>query len=170
MLDDKGYRYNVGIIIINQNKKVFWAKRTCEEAWQFPQGGIKKGESPDNAMLRELYEETGLKPNHIQLIGKTNNWLYYDVPNYLIKNNWKGKYKGQRQIWFLLNFVGNEEDIILNRKENPEFDAWRWLDYHEAPSLVINFKKKIYCNALTELSNYIFFGEELEEIKLKLSR
>ncbi|OUV03717.1 MAG: RNA pyrophosphohydrolase [Betaproteobacteria bacterium TMED82] len=171
MLDDKGYRPNVGIIIVNPNRKVFWAKRTGEQAWQFPQGGVKKGESVDSAMFRELKEETGLTASKVEAIGKTRDWLYYDVPHNLIKKNLKGlPYKGQKQIWYLLKFLGTSSNIRLGKKEEAEFDGWKWIEYHDPVRLVINFKKEVYCKALAELAPLLFRDQELEDVKLKLSR
>ena len=100
MLDKEGYRPNVGIILANQRNEVFWGKRVNQHAWQFPQGGIKSGESPKQAMFRELEEETGLKPEHVRILGRTRDWLRYEVPEKWIRRDWRGTYKGQKQIWY----------------------------------------------------------------------
>ena len=105
MLDKEGYRPNVGIILVNSRNQVFWGKRIREHSWQFPQGGIAHGENPEQAMLRELYEETGLLPEHVKIIGRTRNWLRYDVPTRWVKRDFRNHYKGQKQIWFLLRMV-----------------------------------------------------------------
>jgi putative (di)nucleoside polyphosphate hydrolase len=102
MLDREGFRPNVGIVLVNHRNEVFWGKRIREHSWQFPQGGIKKGESPEQAMLRELEEETGLKPEHVRIIGRTRDWLRYEVPKQWIRREWRSTYRGQKQIWFLL--------------------------------------------------------------------
>ena len=155
MIDNEGYRPNVGIIILNDNNKVLWAKRVAEDAWQFPQGGINKGESPEVAMYRELMEEVGLSSDHIQIIGKTKNWLRYDVPSQWLRRDGSSHYKGQKQIWFLLKFIGKDSDVFLTNSEKPEFDSWRWDDYWSPLNQVVDFKREVYEKALTELSDYL---------------
>lgn len=101
-----------------------------EQAWQFPQGGIKREEDPQQAMYRELFEETGLRPEHVELIARTKDWLHYDVPDRWIRREWRGHYRGQKQIWFLLRMLGVDADIELKSgSERPEFDAWVWHDF-----------------------------------------
>jgi len=156
MLDREGYRPNVGIILTNQRHEVFWGKRIREHSWQFPQGGIKKGETPEQAMFRELYEEVGLKPEHVRILGRTRDWLRYDVPQHWVRRAWRGTYKGQKQIWFLLRLVGRDSDICLRATAKPEFDAWRWSDYWAPLESVIEFKREVYHRALTELAHYLF--------------
>lgn len=156
MLDREGYRPNVGIILINQRNEVFWGKRIREHSWQFPQGGIKKGESPEQAMFRELYEEVGLKPEHVRILGRTRDWLRYDVPRQWVRREWRGTYKGQKQIWFLLRLTGRDSDVSLRATEKPEFDAWRWSNYWVPLDSVIEFKREVYERALTELARLIF--------------
>lgn len=155
MVDDEGYRANVGIIILNNEKKVLWAKRVNEMAWQFPQGGIYPGEIPDEAMQRELMEEVGLTQNKIEIIARTKDWLRYDVPINWIRRDGQGKYRGQKQIWYLLKFVGNDKDIFLQSSNKPEFDDWKWVDYWSPVDQVIEFKRKVYQQALEELSVYL---------------
>ena len=94
MIDKEGYRANVGIVVCNNKKKVLWAKRANEDAWQFPQGGINEGESPKEAMFRELKEEVGLEPSHVEIIARTKDWLRYDVPKNWIRRDWRDRYKG----------------------------------------------------------------------------
>ena len=151
MLDRDGYRPNVGIIICNTQDKVFWGKRVREHSWQFPQGGIKYGESPEQAMYRELMEEVGLKPEHVQILGRTRDWLRYDVPDHWVKREWRGSYRGQKQIWYLLRMVGRDTDVSLRASSHPEFDAWRWNDYWVDMDSVIEFKREVYKLALNEL-------------------
>ncbi len=170
MFNQKAYRRNIGIIILNDKNNVFWAKRINEYAWQFPQGGIKKGETLEKAMFRELKEETGLENNHVKIIGRTKKWLYYDVPSKLIKKDWKKSYKGQKQIWFLLKLIGEEKNINLDSQEgHSEFDDWMWQDYIVPASKVVDFKKDIYKRVLLELAPYIFSKSELESVRVKLS-
>jgi putative (di)nucleoside polyphosphate hydrolase len=155
MLDREGYRPNVGIILVNQHDEVFWGKRIGEHSWQFPQGGIKKGETPEQAMFRELQEEVGLEPEHVRIIGRTRDWLRYDVPKQWVRREWRGTYKGQKQIWFLLRMVGRDSDVSLRASSHPEFDAWRWNDYWVPLEAVIEFKRTVYELALTELSRLL---------------
>ena len=151
MLDRDGYRPNVGIILLNQNNEVFWGKRVREHSWQFPQGGIDRGESPEVAMFQELEEEVGLQREHVQLIGRTREWLRYDVPEQWVRREWRGHYRGQKQIWFLLRLIGKDSDINLRYSAHPEFDAWRWHDYWIPLDSVIEFKREVYRAALDEL-------------------
>jgi len=156
MLDREGYRPNVGIILVNQKNQVFWGKRVREHAWQFPQGGIKFGESPVQAMFRELHEEVGLKPEHVRILGRTKDWLRYDVPDHFIRRDSRGHYRGQKQIWFLLRLVGRDSDVSLRATAHPEFDAWRWSPYWVSLDAVIDFKRDVYKLALTELGQLLF--------------
>lgn len=156
MLDKEGYRPNVGIVLVNHRNEVFWGKRIREHSWQFPQGGIKRGETPEQAMYRELHEEVGLRPEHVRVIGRTRDWLRYDVPNHWVRREWRGHYRGQKQIWFLLRLVGRDTDVSLRATEQPEFDAWRWHDFWVPLETVIEFKREVYERALTELSRYLF--------------
>ncbi|MEA3121603.1 MAG: putative (di)nucleoside polyphosphate hydrolase [Paraburkholderia sp.] len=155
MLDREGFRPNVGIILLNAHNEVFWGKRLREHSWQFPQGGIKYGETPLQAMYRELHEETGLHPEHVKIIGRTRDWLRYEVPDKFIKREVRGHYRGQKQIWFLLRMIGRDCDICLRATDHPEFDAWRWNDYWVPLDAVIEFKRDVYQLALTELSRFL---------------
>ena len=163
MLDREGYRPNVGIVLINNDNLVFWGKRLREHSWQFPQGGIKPGESPETAMYRELFEETGLLPQHVKILGRTRDWLRYDVPNNWVKREWRGSYRGQKQIWYLLKLIGKDSDIHLRATRQPEFDGWRWHEYWAPIDEVIEFKKNVYERALTELSCFARGVESMGE-------
>ena len=156
MLDKDGYRPNVGIILLNSRNEVFWGKRVRQHSWQFPQGGIKYGESPEQAMLRELWEEVGLKAEHVKIVGRTREWLRYDVPEQWIRRELRGNYRGQKQIWFLLRLTGRDCDVCLRATAHPEFDAWRWHDYWVPLETVIEFKRDVYQQALLELSRFVF--------------
>ena len=160
MLDRDGYRPNVGIILVNSRNEVFWGKRIREHSWQFPQGGIKRGESPEQAMYRELHEEVGLMPEHVRIIARTRDWLRYDVPTNWVRRDWRGHYRGQKQIWFLLRMVGRDCDVQLRATEHPEFDAWRWNDYWIPLDSVIEFKREVYRMALDELARHLFRSQE----------
>ena len=155
MLDREGFRPNVGIILLNARNQVFWGKRLRTHSWQFPQGGIKYGESPEQAMLRELHEEVGLKPEHVRILARTRDWLRYEVPDHFIRKDARGHYRGQKQIWFLLRLMGHDSDLDLRATDHPEFDAWRWNDYWVPLELVIEFKRDVYQMALSELARFL---------------
>ncbi len=155
VLDKEGYRPNVGIILANQRNEVFWGKRVHQHAWQFPQGGIQHGETPLQAMFRELGEEIGLQRMHVKILGRTRDWLRYEVPDHFIRRDARGHYRGQKQIWFLLMLMGRDSDLDLRASDHPEFDAWRWNDYWVPLDMVIEFKREVYQLALTELSRYL---------------
>lgn len=162
MLDKEGYRPNVGIILTNQRNEVFWGKRVREHAWQFPQGGIKPGESPEAAMYRELMEEVGLLPHHVKILGRTRDWLRYDVPSSWVRREWRSSFRGQKQIWFLLRLIGRESDLSLRATDHPEFDAWRWHRYWAPAIEVVDFKQEVYNNALQELARFLHNLENQE--------
>lgn len=155
MLDREGFRPNVGIILLNHRNQVFWGKRIRTHSWQFPQGGIKHGESPEQAMFRELHEEVGLLPDHVRIVARTRDWLRYEVPNHFIRKDARGHYKGQKQIWFLLQLMGRDTDMNLRASNHPEFDAWRWHDYWIPLDTVIEFKRDVYQLALSELARFV---------------
>ena len=155
MLDREGFRPNVGIVLLNARNQVFWGKRLRTHSWQFPQGGIKHGETPEQAMFRELHEEVGLHPEHVQIIARTRDWLRYEVPDHFIRREARGHYKGQKQIWFLLRLTGHDSDVCLRATDHPEFDAWRWNDYWVELDTVIEFKRAVYQQALSELSHLL---------------
>jgi putative (di)nucleoside polyphosphate hydrolase len=156
MLDRDGFRPNVGIILANDCDQVFWGKRVRQHAWQFPQGGIHSGESPQEAMYRELHEEVGLLPGHVRILGRTREWLRYEVPDCWRRREWRHCYKGQKQIWFLLRLIGHDSDVCLRASDKPEFDAWRWHDYWVPMNDVVDFKRQVYADALAELSRLLF--------------
>jgi len=155
MLDRDGYRPNVGIVLCNARNEVFWGKRIKEHSWQFPQGGIKHGETPEQAMFRELEEEVGLKAHHVKILGRTRNWLRYKVPAQWVRREWRSSYKGQKQIWFLLRLIAPDSEVSLRASEHPEFDAWRWHEYWIPLENVIEFKREVYIQALNELARYL---------------
>lgn len=155
MIDREGYRPNVGIIICNDQNEVFWGKRVRQDAWQFPQGGIKHGESPQEAMFRELHEEVGLLPKHVSILGRTRNWMRYEVPREWMRRSWQGHYRGQKQIWFLLRLVAQDHAVHLRASAKPEFDAWRWHEYWAPADEVVEFKRAVYRLALTELEHLL---------------
>ncbi|MBT3348127.1 MAG: RNA pyrophosphohydrolase [Thiotrichales bacterium] len=153
MIDENGYRPNVGIVVINSENRLFWGRRVGQDGWQFPQGGIKMGESPEDALYRELYEEVGLKPEHVEILGSTRGWLKYQLPKRCIRSEQKPLCIGQKQKWFLLRLVAQDNSFNLDSVEHPEFDEWRWVDYWDPIGDVIYFKKSVYRKALCELSH-----------------
>lgn len=155
MLDREGFRPNVGIILLNQRNQVFWGKRIRSHSWQFPQGGIDRGETPEQAMYRELHEEVGLQPEHVCIVARTRDWLRYEVPDRFIRRDARGHYKGQKQIWYLLRLVAQDWHLNLRATSHPEFDAWRWHDYWVPLDVVVEFKRGVYEMALTELARYL---------------
>lgn len=152
MIDEEGFRANVGIILTNDQDEVFWAKRIGQRAWQFPQGGIRQYESPEEAMFRELREEVGLRPEHVEIIASTNDWLRYRLPKHLLRRDSKPLCIGQKQRWFLLRMACGEDEVCFDTTGQPEFDGWRWVDYWLPVEEVVFFKRDVYQRALTELS------------------
>ena len=151
MIDEHGYRPNVGIILCNRENHVFWARRCGQNGWQFPQGGIKPAESPEQALFRELNEEVGLLPEHVQIIGRTQEWLHYDIPAQFRRAARSPLFRGQKQIWFLLRFLGEPEHVRLDGCEKPEFDRWCWVEYWSPLEQIVEFKRSVYAQALREL-------------------
>jgi putative (di)nucleoside polyphosphate hydrolase len=151
VIDADGYRPNVGIILSNHENMLLWARRIGQHAWQFPQGGIREHESPQDALYRELWEEIGLKPEHVEIIGQTREWLRYKLPKRLVRRDTKPVCIGQKQIWFLLRLTTSEQHICFDCTETPEFDHWQWVDYWHPLSEVVAFKRDVYKNALEEL-------------------
>jgi len=141
-MKQKPYRRGVGIVLVNAKGRVFVAERIdTPGAWQMPQGGIDKNETPRQAALRELHEETGT--NTARVIGVTREWLRYDLPTDLQDKVWKGKYRGQEQKWFLMRFTGDDADIDLET-HHPEFSTWKWLPFTHLPRVIVGFKREIY--------------------------
>jgi len=152
VIDSDGYRPNVGIILCNSANKLLWARRIGQNAWQFPQGGIKQDETPEEALYRELWEEVGLNASQVELLANTQDWLRYRLPRGLMRLDEKPVCIGQKQIWFLLRFSGNEDEVNLHSTENPEFDGWKWVDYWHPLTEVVTFKRQVYSKALTEFA------------------
>ena len=152
MIDRDGYRPNVGIILTNAEDQVFWARRCRCDGWQFPQGGLQRKESAEEALFRELYEEVGLESGQVEIRGRTRGWLRYDLPRAYQRPSGPRRFRGQKQVWFLLRFMGSEADVRLDRSASPEFDAWRWVEYWSPIDAIVAFKRKVYESALTELA------------------
>ncbi len=148
------YRPGVGIMLINEKKEIFAGRRidSRSEAWQMPQGGIDRGETPLEAVLRELAEEIGTR--EIEILKESKEWFYYDLPAYLVDKLWRGRYRGQRQKWFAMRFLGEESDININTS-HPEFMDWKWVSSTELPNLIVPFKRELYINVLREFEDIL---------------
>lgn len=155
MIDKAGYRFGVGIILMNDQGRVFLAKRIGMPAWQFPQGGMQEDENPEMAMYRELKEEIGLNPTDVQILACSRRWLRYRLPSRLVRRNTKPLCIGQKQKWFLLRLIGNESSIDLNGNDKAEFDDWLWVPYWQPLRQVVAFKRRVYLRALKEFSRWI---------------
>jgi putative (di)nucleoside polyphosphate hydrolase len=150
------YRPCAGVMLINRDGRVFVGQRldSTLEAWQMPQGGIDPGEDPLEAAYRELWEETGVGREHVELVAEAGEELTYDLPDDLIGKVWKGKWRGQRQRWFLFRFLGTDGDVDIATAE-PEFRAWRWADPADLPELIVPFKRELYRRLLTIFADEI---------------
>jgi putative (di)nucleoside polyphosphate hydrolase len=150
------YRPAAGVMLLNPEGKVFVAQRldSTLEAWQMPQGGLDQGEEAEAGALRELEEETGIRPDQVEIIARCPTELFYDLPADLVGKLWKGKWRGQRQAWFLLRFTGRDEDINLNTA-HPEFRAWKWAAPDELPAMIVPFKKKLYEDVLEAFREWL---------------
>jgi len=156
VIDLDGFRPNVGIILCNEVGKLFWAKRVGQEAWQFPQGGIREDETLKQALYRELWEETGLQPEHVEIVGVTRKWLRYRLPKRYIRQHSRPLCIGQKQRWFLLRLTSDEKRVCLDASKTPEFDGWRWINYWDPIDEVVFFKRNVYRKALKELEPLLF--------------
>ncbi len=152
MIDAEGYRANVGIVLVNKANKVFWAQRVRQNSWQFPQGGVHPNEPAIATLYRELYEEIGLRPQDVEVIGATTQWHKYQLPTHLIRPAIPPAPLciGQKQKWFLLRFIGDERSINFNTSDTPEFCNWDWVHYWTPIKQVISFKRQVYRKALEE--------------------
>jgi len=151
MIDPDGYRPNVAIVLMNEEGRVFWAQRSGNDGWQFPQGGMNTDETPIEAMYRELREETGLTPDLVEVVGSTPGWLRYRLPRKYQRHYSKPLCIGQKQVWFLLRFLGDESAFSLDVCKNPEFSRYKWVDFWYPVDNVITFKKEVYQRALSLL-------------------
>jgi len=153
MIDPDGYRPNVGIVLMREDGRLFWARRVNRDGWQFPQGGMNTDETPLEAMFRELREETGLGAEHVEVLGATPGWLRYRLPNRCIRRGARGPTCiGQKQVWFLLRMRCEEAELRLDLTEKPEFDAWRRVDFWYPCDNVVAFKREVYVRALRHLA------------------
>lgn len=150
------YRSGVGIVLINQKKEIFVGKRIDNKsnAWQMPQGGIDAGEDEDFAIIRELFEETGIANSKIKILAKSGGHFYYNLPYKLQKKFWGGKYLGQKQRWYLAKFLGDESDVNI-KTEIPEFSDWKWISSEEILTAIVKFKRDLYADVLKEFSQFL---------------
>ena len=155
VIDADGFRANVGIIIANDKGELLIAKRIGQDAWQFPQGGISRGESPRQAMYRELHEELGLDPDDVECLGRTERWLRYRLPKRFVRRNKRPLCIGQKQIWYLLRLRSDESAIRFDAHDEPEFERWQWVGPDEPAERVICFQREVYRRALNELGPLI---------------
>jgi len=158
MIDKRAlpYRPATGVMLLNQQGKVFVAQRldSTLEAWQMPQGGLDEGEDAQAGALRELEEETGISPDHVETIARCPKELTYDLPDDLVGKLWKGKWRGQRQTWFLCRFTGSDDDINI-QTAHPEFRAWKWADPGELPAMIVPFKRELYRDVLRAFAQWL---------------
>lgn len=152
MIDENGYRANVGIVLADGTGRVFWARRVGQDAWQFPQGGIRQHETAEEAMFRELNEEIGLQPQDVKIIGATKGWLRYRLPKRLVRYDSEPLCIGQKQKWFLLQYLSADHAVQLDLHRKPEFDHWQWVSYWYPVNQVVAFKREVYRRALKELA------------------
>ncbi len=156
VIDEQGYRLNVGIVVVNQHGELLWGRRVGNpNAWQFPQGGISSDETPREAMYRELTEELGLNPEDVEYLGETKKWLSYRLPKQFRRYNSKRLCVGQKQKWFLLRLLVSDSHINLDKSGTPEFDHWRWVDYWYPLNHVIDFKQTVYQKMLKEFEKLV---------------
>ncbi|MEP3945120.1 RNA pyrophosphohydrolase [Ascidiaceihabitans sp.] len=150
------YRQNVGVMVLNAQGQVFVGQRkdNAIAAWQMPQGGIDKGEDARTAALRELEEETGIAPALVTIVAQSEDWIPYDLPHALVPKLWKGRYRGQEQKWFLMQFSGTDADVNI-QTEHPEFSAWRWLDSADLVNNIVPFKRDVYVKVVEAFKEYL---------------
>ena len=155
MIDEQGFRQGVGIILVNDKRQLFLAKRIGKDAWQFPQGGIIENETPEEAMFRELKEEIGLSIEDVKVLACTRRWLRYRLPKRLVRHYSKPICIGQKQKWFLLQLVNKDALFNLSVTETPEFDSWAWVSYWYPLTQVVSFKRRVYSLAMKEFARIV---------------
>lgn len=150
------YRQNVGVMVLNAQGQVFVGQRkdNAVAAWQMPQGGIDKGEDARTAALRELEEETGIAPDLVKIVAQSEDWIPYDLPHALVPKLWKGRYRGQEQKWFLMQFSGTDADVNI-QTEHPEFSEWRWLESADLVNNIVPFKRDVYVRVVEAFKEYL---------------
>lgn len=157
-IDSEGFRANVAIVLIRDDRQVFLGGRTGGRGWQFPQGGMQRDEVPEQAMFRELKEEIGLEQQDVEIVAATRHWLRYRLPRQYVRRNTQPQCIGQKQRWFMLRLKGSEDRLHFDSTSTPEFDRWRWVDYWTPVREVIYFKRAVYVRALDELGRRAFLN------------
>lgn len=152
LIDSDGFRANVGIVLMGEPGQLFLGRRSGGRGWQFPQGGMRRGESPEESLFRELHEEIGLTADDVQILGQTSRWLRYRLPRRYVRRDSQPLCIGQKQRWFLLRLARPDAQFRFDVTGEPEFDRWRWVDYWQPVREVIYFKRPVYVKALTELA------------------
>ncbi|MFD1009244.1 MULTISPECIES: RNA pyrophosphohydrolase [Oceanisphaera] len=166
MIDGDGFRPNVGIVICNRKGQVLWARRYGQHSWQFPQGGVDDGETPEQSMYRELYEEIGLRPEHVTLLAVTRHWLKYKLPKRLVRWDSNPVCIGQKQKWFLLRLESEHEaHIEFGCHGQPEFDDWRWVSYWYPVRQVVSFKREVYRRVLKEFAPIVMAEQGRRDVR-----
>ena len=155
-IDAEGFRANVGIILSNDDGQLLLAGRAGSKGWQFPQGGMLEGEGAEEAMFRELHEELGLTAADVEVLGCTEDWIRYRLPERFVRKNRKPLCIGQKQRWFILRLIGSEGAVRFDRSDTPEFDRWRWVEFWRPVNEVIYFKRRVYARALHELGPLLY--------------
>lgn len=155
-IDAEGFRANVGIVLIRDDRQVLLGGRTGGRGWQFPQGGVQRNESPEQALYRELQEEIGLQHGDVEMLAATRNWLRYRLPRQYVRRNTDPPCIGQKQRWFLLRLTSSEDRVRFDATQEPEFESSRWVDYWTPVREVIYFKRAVYARALDELARRAF--------------
>lgn len=155
-IDSEGFRANVGIILSNDDGQLLLAGRVGSKGWQFPQGGMLRDESPREAMFRELHEEVGLQSADVEILGATDDWLRYRLPDKFVRRGSKPLCIGQKQRWFILKLLASEERLRFDMSDTPEFDRWRWVEFWRPVNEVIYFKRRVYARALYELGPHLY--------------
>ncbi len=156
VIDSDGFRPNVGIILANHRGELLWARRIGQDSWQFPQGGIKHRETPEEALYRELAEEVGLTAGDVDVISCTRGWLRYRLPRRMVRHNSHPVCVGQKQKWFLLRMLCPDARVCVDHTDSPEFDGWQWVSYWYPLGQVVSFKREVYRRALRELAPRLF--------------
>jgi len=155
-IDSQGFRANVGIVLMRDSGDVFLGGRRDGRGWQFPQGGVRRNEMPEEALYRELHEEVGLERADVALVASTSHWLRYRLPRQYVRRRSSPLCIGQKQRWFLLRMLGDDSRLRFDTTTEPEFDDWRWVDYWSPVREVIYFKRAVYARALQELGQQAF--------------
>jgi putative (di)nucleoside polyphosphate hydrolase len=156
-IDALPYRPSVGLVVLNPAGRIFAGQRIDNptDAWQMPQGGIDHGEAPHEAALRELTEETGIAPERVEILRESRAWLPYDLPRYLVPKLWKGRFRGQKQRWFALRFLGSDADVNIETR-HPEFRVWTWMAHDELLDRIVPFKRDTYSRVFAEFADLLF--------------